>query len=110
MIDTTVEPAIPSMQAADDHPRRLRGRITHVSTLLLSSTAIPYGVVLEAILVRRTHRTVRTIAKWFFDARRWLRDGNHHHAESRPLSQLTVVIGKDDSNPAPRTWAEPGAR
>jgi Protein of unknown function (DUF1580) len=67
MIDTTVEAPIPLTQAADDLPRRRRGRKTHVSTLFRWSTAGCRGVVLETIQVGGTRCTSREALQRFFE-------------------------------------------
>jgi Protein of unknown function (DUF1580) len=67
MIDTTVEAPIPLTQAADELPRRRRGRKTHVSTLFRWSTVGCKGVVLETIQIGGTRCTSRQALQRFFE-------------------------------------------
>ena len=57
MIDSTSETVISLAQAADELPRRRRGRKTHVSTLYRWATAGCRGVVLESIQIGATRCT-----------------------------------------------------
>jgi hypothetical protein len=67
MIDTIAEVPIPLTKAADDLPRRRRGRKTHVSTLFRWSTAGCRGVILETIQVGGTRCTSREALQRFFE-------------------------------------------
>jgi hypothetical protein len=67
MIDTQVETAITLTRAADDLPRRRRGRKTHVSTLFRWSTVGCKGVVLETIQIGGTRCTSREALQRFFE-------------------------------------------
>ena len=67
MIDTTTESPIPLTQAADELPRRRRGRKTHVSTLFRWSKAGCKGVRLETIQVGGTRCTSREALQRFFE-------------------------------------------
>ena len=68
MIDISLETPIPFTQAADELPRRRRGRKTHVSCVYRWSTAGCRGVVLESIQVGGTRCTSREALQRFFDA------------------------------------------
>src|SRR4028118_20809 len=67
MIDSAAEHLLSLAQAADELPRRRRGRKTHVSTLFRWSTAGCRGVVLEAIQVGGTRCTSREALQRFFE-------------------------------------------
>ncbi len=67
MIDTTTEAPIPLTQAADEQPRRRRGRKTHVSTLYRWATAGCRGVQLETIQIGATRCTSREALQRFFE-------------------------------------------
>ena len=67
MIDTTIESPIPLAQAADELPRRRRGRKTHISTLYRWATAGCRGVRLETVQVGATRCTSREALQRFFE-------------------------------------------
>lgn len=67
MIDTTAEVPLPLCQAADELPRRRRGRKTHVSTLFRWSSSGCKGVVLETIQVGGTRCTSREALQRFYE-------------------------------------------
>jgi hypothetical protein len=67
MIDSQSEQIITFTQAADELPRRRRGRKTHVSTLFRWSTTGCRGVVLETIQVGGTRCTSREALQRFFE-------------------------------------------
>lgn len=67
MIDSTSETILTLAQAADDLPRRRRGRKTHVSTLYRWATAGCRGVRLETIQVGATRCTSREALQRFFE-------------------------------------------
>jgi Protein of unknown function (DUF1580) len=67
MIDSQSEDVITLGQAADDLPRRRRGRKTHVSTLYRWATVGCRGVVLETIQVGATRCTSREALQRFFE-------------------------------------------
>ena len=67
MIDFTSEAILTLTQAADDLPRRRRGRKTHVSTLYRWATAGCRGVRLETIQVGATRCTSREALQRFFE-------------------------------------------
>ena len=67
MIESQSEQIITFSQAADELPRRRRGRKTHVSTLFRWSTAGCRGVVLETIQVGGTRCTSREALQRFFE-------------------------------------------
>jgi hypothetical protein len=65
MIDTTAETILSLSQAADELPRRRRGRKTHVSTLYRWATSGCRGVRLETIQVGATRCTSREAIQRF---------------------------------------------
>ncbi|MBV8232878.1 MAG: DUF1580 domain-containing protein [Planctomycetaceae bacterium] len=67
MIDTTAETLLPLAQAADELPRRRRGRKTHISTLYRWSQAGCRGVRLETVQVGATRCTSREALQRFFE-------------------------------------------
>ncbi|WP_165251238.1 DUF1580 domain-containing protein [Paludisphaera soli] len=67
MIDSSCEALLPLAQAADELPRRRRGRKTHISTLYRWATAGCRGVVLETIQVGATRCTRREALQRFFE-------------------------------------------
>src|SRR3954471_12331655 len=67
MIDSQSEQIITFGQAADDLPRRRRGRKTHVSTLYRWATVGCRGVVLETIQIGATRCTSREALQRFFE-------------------------------------------
>ena len=67
MIDTTAETLLPLVQAADELPRRRRGRKTHISTLYRWSQAGCRGVRLETVQVGATRCTSREALQRFFE-------------------------------------------
>src|SRR5262249_20643300 len=68
MIDSASEDLLTLAQAADELPRRRRGRKTHVSTLFRWSTSGCRGVRLETIQVGGTRCTSREALQRFFEA------------------------------------------
>jgi hypothetical protein len=67
MIDSTSECIISLAQAADELPRRRRGRKTHVSTLYRWATVGCRGVVLESLQVGATRCTSKQALQRFFE-------------------------------------------
>ncbi len=67
MIDTTGETILSLAQAADELPRRRRGRKTHVSTLYRWATAGCRGVRLETVQIGATRCTSREALQRFFE-------------------------------------------
>ena len=67
MIDTLVETLLPLAQAADELPRRRRGRKTNLSTLYRWSQAGCRGVRLETIQIGGTRCTSREALQRFFE-------------------------------------------
>jgi hypothetical protein len=68
VIDTTRETILTLSQAADELPRRRRGRKTHVSTLYRWAGPGCRGVRLETIQVGATCCTSREALQRFFEA------------------------------------------
>src|SRR5689334_10653496 len=68
VIDSTQETVITFSQAADELPRRRRGRKCHVSTLYRWATIGCRGVRLESIQVGGTLCTSREALQRFFEA------------------------------------------
>src|SRR3954470_15760057 len=67
MIDSISEAIFPLSQAADELPRRRRGRKTHVSTLYRWATAGCRGVRLETVQIGATRCTSREALQRFFE-------------------------------------------
>jgi hypothetical protein len=67
MIDHTSETILTLSQAADELPRRRRGRKAHVSTVFRWSTAGCKGVVLETLQIGGTRCTSREALQRFFE-------------------------------------------
>jgi hypothetical protein len=67
VIDTTSETLLTLAQAADDLPRRRKGRKTNISTLYRWSQAGCRGVVLETIQCGGTRCTSREALQRFFE-------------------------------------------
>src|SRR4051795_534998 len=67
VIDTRNETVVSLAQAADDLPRRRRGRKTHISTLYRWTTSGCRGVRLETIQVGATRCTSREALQRFFE-------------------------------------------
>jgi hypothetical protein len=67
LIDSTSESLLPLSQAADELPRRRRGKKTHISTLYRWATAGCRGVVLESLQFGATRCTSREALQRFFE-------------------------------------------
>jgi Protein of unknown function (DUF1580) len=67
MIDSLTEALLSLAHAAENLPRRRRGRKTHVSTLYRWATVGCRGVVLETIQVGATRCTSREALQRFFE-------------------------------------------
>jgi Protein of unknown function (DUF1580) len=67
MIDTTIEHVVSMGQAADELPRRRRGRKTNVSTLYRWTKSDCRGVLLEYIQIGATRCTSREAIQRFFE-------------------------------------------
>jgi hypothetical protein len=67
MIDSMSETLLPLAQAANELPRRRRGKKTHVSTLYRWALAGCRGVVLETIQVGATRCTSQEALQRFFE-------------------------------------------
>ena len=67
MIDSASETLISLADAAEDLPRRRRGRKTHVSTLFRWTTTGCWGVVLESLQCGGTRCTSRQALQRFFE-------------------------------------------
>jgi hypothetical protein len=67
VIDTINESVISFSQAADELPRRRRGRKAHISTLYRWATVGCRGVVLESIQIGATRCTSREALQRFFE-------------------------------------------
>jgi hypothetical protein len=107
MIDTQSEQLITFSQAADDLPRRRRGRKTHVSTLYRWATAGCRGVVLETIQVGATRCTSREALRRFFEL---LSQPVQAGAVSRPVGRVRTLAQRQRAAAAAgRKLAELGA-
>src|SRR5258708_921780 len=82
MIDTTNETILPLSQAADELPRRRRGRKTNVSTLYRWSIAGCRGVRLETIQIGGTRCTSREALQRFFERLSMAQAGQREGASS----------------------------
>lgn len=67
MIDSASESLISLAQAADELPRRRRGRKTHVSTIYRWALSGCRGIILETIQVGGTRCTSREALQRFFE-------------------------------------------
>lgn len=67
MIDSGLESLLTLAQAAEELPRRRRGRKTHVSTLYRWTTAGCRGVQLETIQIGATRCTSKEALQRFFE-------------------------------------------
>jgi hypothetical protein len=67
LIDSTNESLLTLAQAAEELPRRRRGRKTHLSTLYRWATSGCRGVLLETIQVGATRCTSREAMQRFFE-------------------------------------------
>jgi Protein of unknown function (DUF1580) len=110
MIDTTTESVISLTQAADELPRRRRGRKTHVSTLYRWAAAVCRGVVLEKTQIGGTMYTSREALQRFFERlsrpTEPLADGK---SEPGPLAARTAARRQREAADAGRKLAEMGA-
>jgi hypothetical protein len=107
MIDTQSEQVITFGQAADDLPRRRRGRKTHVSTFYRWATVGCRGVILETIQVGATRCTSREALQRFFER---LSQPGRAEAVSRPVGRVrTLAQRQRAAAEAGRKLAELGA-
>ncbi len=111
MIDTTGESIITFSQAADELPRRRRGRKTHVSTFYRWSTAGCRGVRLETVQIGGTCCTSREALQRFFEAVTANRSGATLPgvAPCAPLRTRTATKRRRDSEKAERELIQAGA-
>jgi Protein of unknown function (DUF1580) len=111
MIDSANETLVSLAQAADELPRRRRGRKTHVSTLFRWSTAGCRGVVLETIQVGGTRCTSREALQRFFERLSETRQaGAVGDRQPGPLAgRRTLAQRQRQSAEAGRKLAESGA-
>jgi hypothetical protein len=111
MIDSASESLIALAQAADELPRRRRGRKTHVSTLFRWSTVGCRGVVLETIQVGGTRCTSREALQRFFERlSQPIQAGAVGANRSGPLvGRRTLAQRQRQSAEAGRKLAEMGA-
>jgi hypothetical protein len=87
VIDTLTEAILPLAQAADELPRRRRGRKTNVSTLYRWSQAGCRGVRLETIQIGGTRCTSREALQRFFERLSQVQASGH--------------VGEGEPSPAP---------
>jgi hypothetical protein len=111
MIDSANETLISLAQAADELPRRRRGRKTHVSTLFRWSTVGCRGVVLETIQVGGTRCTSREALQRFFEhLTQRVPVGAAGGGQAGPLvGRRTVAQRQRQASEAGRKLAEMGA-
>jgi hypothetical protein len=107
VIDSQSEHVISFAQAADESPRRRRGRKIHVSCFYRWSTIGCRGVVLETIQIGGTRCTSREALQRFFER---LSAPVQAGGESRPvLVGRTIKQRQRASAEAGRKLAEMGA-
>jgi hypothetical protein len=107
VIDTQSEQIITFGQAADDLPRRRRGRKTHVSSFYRWATVGCRGVVLETIQVGATRCTSKQAHQRFFER---LSQPSQAGAVSRPAGRVrTLAQRQRAAAEAGRKLAELGA-
>ena len=92
MIDITFEELIPLSQAADELPRRRRGRKTHVSTLYRWATAGCRGIILETLQCGATRCTSREALQPFFER---LTSGIGSHSVTVPTPRSSARRARD---------------
>jgi hypothetical protein len=113
MIDSASETLISLAQAANELPRRRRGRKTHVSTLFRWTTAGCRGIVLETLQVGGTRCTSKEALQRFFERLSESRQaGAIDGGQSRPgpsVGRRTLAQRQRDSAVAGRKLAEMGA-
>lgn len=107
VVDTTNETVISLAQAADELPRRRRGRKTHVSTLYRWTTSGCRGVILETIQVGATRCTSREALQRFFER---LSAGVQAGASPGDPSRLRAVPGGRTIAQRQRASAEAGRK
>jgi hypothetical protein len=108
MIDSQSESVITLSQAADELPRRRRGRKTTVSTIYRWATAGCRGVILETIQIGATRCTSREALQRFFER---LSAPVHARTGSGPIptGRRTLSQRQRASAEAGRKLAEMGA-
>jgi hypothetical protein len=107
VIDSSTENLTPLNQAADELPRRRRGKKTHVSTLFRWTTVGCKGVVLESLQCGGTRCTSREALQRFFEglsAQAQAGASSGSQVVSRTLAQR-----QRESQAAGRRLAERGA-
>jgi hypothetical protein len=110
MIDSASERIITFYQAADELPRRRRGRKVHVSTLYRWATAGCKGFVLETIQVGGTRCTSKEALQRFFERLSQPVQVGAVGGQSGPLRvQRTPAQRQRQSAEAGRKLAERGA-
>lgn len=97
MIDSGSESLLTLAQAAEQLPRRRRGRKTHVSTLYRWTTAGCRGVRLDTIQVGATRCTSREALQRFFE-RLSQRPNSDDHAQ--PGGRSIAVRTRQDAEAA----------
>src|SRR3954451_18954579 len=107
MIDSTAETLLSLAQAAEELPRRRRGRKCHVSTLYRWATAGCRGVTLETIQIGATRCTSREALQRFFER---LSTPERGQASERPgVTFRTLAQRQRASAEAGRKLAQMGA-
>ncbi len=107
MLDTSTERVLTLAQAADELPRRRRGRKCHVSTLFRWTTAGCRGVVLESVQIGATRCTSGEALARFFQRLTEARDGAQH--QPAPVVGRTEAQRLRDSQRAGRRLEQLGA-
>jgi Protein of unknown function (DUF1580) len=107
MVDHRSEHVVSFAQAADELPRRRRGRKTHVSTLYRWATVGCRGVILETIQIGGTRCTSREALQRFFER---LSAPVHIGVDSGEVVKVrTLAQRQRESAEAGRRLAERGA-
>ena len=110
LIDSATEELITFAQAADDLPRRRRGRKTHVSTLYRWSAAGCRGIRLETIQVGGSCCTSRDALQRFFERLTLARSEAGDANADRPMpDRRSAVQRQRDSERAAETLKRLGA-
>jgi uncharacterized protein DUF1580 len=112
MIDSTTETLLSLAQAAEQLPRRRRGRQTHISTIYRWATAGCRGVVLESIQIGGTRCTSREALQRFFErlsAAVHTGDGGSRSGCDPSIGPRTIAQRRRASAEAGRKLAESGA-
>lgn len=107
MIDSTSETLISLADAAEELPRRRRGRKVHISCLYRWSTVGCRGVVLETIQIGATRCTSREALQRFFER---LSESRQAGAIGGGQSGSSPIVGRRTLAQRQRASAEAGRK